>query len=325
MRRLIILCATALCLIAVQVAFGATFIRSWGSCGPGVGCLRKPTGIAVDPRGDLYVIDKYWQVLKYSATGTYLGAIGGRAGDAGVSGPGFSSRPAAIAIDPRGYLYVVAPNPNLTNFIQKFDLDGTYIRSFGGGRLLQPRGIAVDPHGNVLVTDSGIYDYANRAPSLIHRVDLYHADGQFIRTFGQSALGEPWGVTTDGVAVCSDCSYHIYVTDPATGQVVVFNTDGQVVGRWGGVGYRPVSVAVAPHGHVFVRTGGGGVTVLDRSGQILSKFVLPNDPAPSTGVVDPYQAEGLALILRHGAFGSVHLHAYMPDFTANKVLEYVFP
>src|SRR5580765_7374155 len=151
-----------------------------------------------------------------------------------------------------------------------FDESGKLIKSFGAGLIVFPHGIAVDPEGNVWVTDGN----DNRP--------------------GQGRGAAPAPVATTGTAAAAGAT-------PAGGgagrgpigkaagatkghQVFKFSPDGKLLltlGTPGGAAdpemfYQPNDVLVAPSGDVFVATvhgaGGGWIYKFDKSGKFLSKW-----------------------------------------------------
>ena len=79
------------------------FLAEWGSIGRGEGQFADaPEGIAVDSRGDVYVVDNIGaRVLKFDGNGTFLGQWG-RLG----TGDGEFSHPTGIDIDAEGNIYI---------------------------------------------------------------------------------------------------------------------------------------------------------------------------------------------------------------------------
>ena len=99
----------------------------------------------------------------------------------GSQGTGFAkfSRPADLAIDSSGNLYVTDIS-SVSNKIQKFDSNGTFITSWGtagtspsGGTFSSPTGIDVNSSDNVYVADFGrpnraVQVFTNNGSSLHH-------------------------------------------------------------------------------------------------------------------------------------------------------------
>jgi predicted Zn-dependent protease with MMP-like domain len=134
--------------------------------------LNQPTGVALDSSGNLYVADIYNnRVLCYpygSTTATQVYGQGGSfTSNAANTGPGGLNNPMAVALDSSGDLYVVDRSNNRVLFYP-FGLT-TATRVYGqlnsfasstvnnGGisanSLSQPWAVALDPSGNLYVTD----------------------------------------------------------------------------------------------------------------------------------------------------------------------------
>jgi len=129
----------------------------------GPGQFYRPTGIAVDSSGNVYVVDEgNNRVEKFKSDGTYVTQYG-----SGGSGPGQFNRPMGIAFDSAGNWYVAEIN---NNRVQKFNSAGTYVTAWGCanagngcgagsalGQFNSPIFLAVDPSGDVYVADR--YNY----------------------------------------------------------------------------------------------------------------------------------------------------------------------
>jgi uncharacterized protein (TIGR03663 family) len=93
---------------------------------------------------------------------------------------------------------------------------------FGGepGQLIQPRGVAVDAAGNILVADS-----AN------HRLIVFDPSGTPIRTIGGFGNGDGQFNEPRGVAV--DSQGNIYVADTWNARIVKLDPQGAFLASWG--------------------------------------------------------------------------------------------
>src|SRR4029077_12665547 len=141
-----------------------------GDGGPAINAsLFFPTAITFDAAGNLYIADETNNVVrKVDTGGTITTAVGnGGFGFAGDGGPGsfaLLAQPGALAFDPTGNLYIA----DTTNErIRKVDTSGTITTIAGNGRfkyagdggsatsasLDNPTGTAVDPAGNLFVSD----------------------------------------------------------------------------------------------------------------------------------------------------------------------------
>lgn len=84
------------------------------------------------------------------------------------------------------------------------------------GDFAKPTGVAVDSDGNLYVADM-----------LNARIEVFDADGNFIRTFGKRGDGPGYFAMPKAVAV--DCDGHIWVTDSVQNRVQLYSQDGQLL------------------------------------------------------------------------------------------------
>ncbi|NLG26333.1 MAG: hypothetical protein GX557_00350, partial [Chloroflexi bacterium] len=199
----------------IQV-FGAdgAYKRMWG--GPDVGqvdtvqgsgnLLYGPRSIAFDADGNVYVSDTgNKRVVKYSADGTMLAAVGG-VGDA----DGQLQEPCGIAVDAQGNLYV-ADTWNMR--IQVFGPDLQYLRqwpviAWEGLSVVNKPGLAVDG-GNVYATD----------PEQA-RVLKFDAQGKLQRVWGQFGYDQASMNLPTGIAVGVDGG--LWVADSENNRMLRF-------------------------------------------------------------------------------------------------------
>lgn len=139
----------------------------------------------------------------------------------------------------------------------------------GEGQFRAPKGVATDATGNLYVADSQN-----------HRIQVFDANGVFLRQFGSEGTGagqfkEPWGV-----AVAANGN--IYVADTWNHRIQVFDPQGQPLFAWGTFGeasgatgpgdvlYGPRDVAIDGEGYVYVTdTGNKRVVKYDANGQMV--------------------------------------------------------
>lgn len=144
--------------------------------------MVEPGNLALDRENRLlYVSDiNLDQVLVYDADTFQLKRKIGTAGkNHALTTPGDFARPTGLAVDDEGNLYVC---DTLNNRIEVFDADGTFIRAFGKhgdgpGYFARPKGITIDSDGHIWVAD-GMQD----------RVQVFNQQEQLLITFGGHGL-----------------------------------------------------------------------------------------------------------------------------------------
>jgi len=126
-------------------------IRTIGSRGEEEGKFNFPTNIAVDPTGNIYVVDTgNFRVQVFDAEGNFKRAFG-KLGDA----PGTLARPKGIGLDSEGHIYIA--DAAFQNF-QIFDQEGNILlfvgeSGFGPGKFNLPAGLTIDKNDRIYVVD----------------------------------------------------------------------------------------------------------------------------------------------------------------------------
>lgn len=117
-------------------------LKTIGDTGETDNRLDRPTNLAFDPKGDLYVTDiGRFQIVKFDRDGHFLSTIG-KVGDS----PGHFARPKGTAIDRNGLLYAADA---AFNNVQIFSPEGRLLMFFGDqglgpGGLMLPAKVAID-------------------------------------------------------------------------------------------------------------------------------------------------------------------------------------
>ena len=200
----------------------------------------KPTGIATDSEGNVYVASDGHKVKKLDRHGEVVKSVGKWGKSAGEFG------------FPRGVRYhnhqvYVCDKDN--GRIQVFDSNLNFVQSFGTnsdgpGQFKEPRDIDFDAQGNIYILDY------NKL-----QVVVFSEDGQYLRHFGQKGQGEGGLSGPFGLCVSRD---YVYVTEWGNHCVSVFHTSGEFVHSFGekrsgrGAPYCPYGIAVDKDGFVFV-------------------------------------------------------------------------
>jgi DNA-binding beta-propeller fold protein YncE len=123
-----------------------------------------------------------------------------------------------------------------------------------------PRGIAVDPSGNVLVSDT------NNG-----RIQKFAPNGEFMSIMGKKGKGKGELFEANGIAV--DKGGNIYVADVTNHRVQKWQSDGTFIAEWKGPGgfYGPRDVALGADDSVYVvDQGRSRIVKFSRDGEVLT-------------------------------------------------------
>jgi serine/threonine protein kinase len=173
------------------------------------GSVTKPSGLAFDGRGRIYVTDANDHFIRvFDASGVFMREFKNVHGnESGLTG---------IAIDSTGVAYVADA---VNGCIQIFSSDmGTWLRKLGSkgdgpGQMQLPCGLAVDRLNQIYCVDYGL-----------SRVSIFNKAGVLVRSFGQK--GAAPGQFNVPRAVAVDQNDKIYVLDSLNHRVQVFSPTG---------------------------------------------------------------------------------------------------
>jgi uncharacterized protein (TIGR03437 family) len=241
--------------------------------------LASPAGLAFDSAGNLYIADEQNNRIRRVSPGGIIQTVAGNgamgwSGDGGPATAASLGQPDGVAVDAGGNIYIA---DTVTHRIRKITTDGIihtiagsdqYGLTGDGGPaaqalLINPRGLAFDHAGDLLITDSSAHVVREITPAgIIQRVA---GTGQTTGANGiatQSAVPEPWGIAVDAAG-------NILIGAVGEGAVLMVSSTGVLSTLFTGTAY---SLAVDPAGRIWFAgggatpAGGGSINVASQTG-----------------------------------------------------------
>ncbi|MDZ4179452.1 MAG: cell wall-binding repeat-containing protein [Coriobacteriia bacterium] len=251
-RSRVVLWVLVVCLVSIGLMpAGATgtltmaHVTDWGTSGPGEGQFDRPTGIATDKWGNVYVAGGEGtdhRVQMFSSDGDFIDAVGTTG-----SGSALLDSPVRVATDRWGFVYVAEKgNGGRVSVFFPELYGGTAARTWSGTgadetQIMNPIGLAVSLGGSVYTAENG--DWVQR----------WTPHGEYYTSWSTDGLAAAIGVSQDD---------EVYVANDVGGAqphtVAAYTPWGGFLRRWGGLGIdpgqmkRPYGVSVDGAGNVFV-------------------------------------------------------------------------
>jgi RHS repeat-associated protein len=242
-----------------------------GVSGAGNGQFKSPSGVAVDSKGNVWVVDtlnrriqEFNEKLEYVAQVGSLGTANGK-----------FEEPEGIAVDPKGNVWVADTwNSRVQEFNEKLEYLGKFgTKGQGVGQLNNPAGIAADAKGNIWVADNlnnRLQKFAEKTPEYAYvrqlgawgtaseqfkvpagigidpkgnmwiadaqdnRLDEFNEKAEFLKSIGSEGSGNGQFNEPKGLAV--DASGNVWVLESGNSRIQEFNEKGEFVrtfGSWG--------------------------------------------------------------------------------------------
>jgi len=242
--------------------------------------LKQPSGLALDPQRNLYVVDTLNHHIRiFSPDGQPLATWGSLGSGEGQFNFQWKENltldeqddvAAGVALDSRGNVYVA----DVGNFrVQKLDSQGHFLMQWktvspDPNQVSQPFDLAVDSQGNVYTIDLQSF------------VTKYDRRGNWVARWGGSGVGD--GVFINPGYLALDQNGNVYVTDPVQPAIQKFDSNGEFLARLKvsakgatlfGLGAMPMGIAVDEQGNIYVTDfRSNSLIILDANGQPLMEW-----------------------------------------------------
>jgi DNA-binding beta-propeller fold protein YncE len=271
------------------------------------GVVADPTGVAVAPSGNVYVLEAFSnsdnRVQEFDALGNYVTWWGGynpTTGQKGTSGSGNGefNKPEGIAVDSLGNVYVA---DTVNKRIQAFTSSGGWISSWCSDGSLscsaspQPSGIAVDSSDVVYIAGGGMIRRFDTSGNFLsswavagatgvaidasdnvwvtvgNAIKEYDNLGSLLATYGS-------GVLSGAGALSVAPSGKVYVADTGNGRIQRFSSGGAAEMEWGeypgaGVPDVPTGIAVDASDNVYItKKATDQIQKFDKDGNLVDEF-----------------------------------------------------
>jgi DNA-binding beta-propeller fold protein YncE len=270
------------------------------------GVVADPTGVAVAPSGNVYVLEAFSnsdnRVQEFDALGNYVTWWGGynpSTGQKGTSGSGNGefSKPEGIAVDSLGNVYIADTG---NKRIQAFTSSGGWITSWSSDPSSltppQPSGIAIDSSDVVYVAAGGWIRRFDTSGNILSSWAVAGATGVAIDAsdnvwvtvgtaikvydnLGSSLLATYGGGVLSGAGALSVApSGKVYVADTGNGRIQRFSSGGATEMEWGeypgaGVPDVPTGIAVDASDNVYItKKATDQIQKFDKDGNLLDEF-----------------------------------------------------
>lgn len=217
-------------------------LRSVGTCGTYEGQFQHPFGIALDNMGNFLVADcNNHRIQVFTPGGDFLTAVN----DESLQ---LLSYPRSVAFNSSNNKIYVGSGKDCILILHD---DLSYYSNFGekgnqNGQFNEISYIACDKNsGNIYVADSGN-----------HRIQIFTAEGVFLRKFGE--LGKSYGKLNRPIGIAIDSENRVYVSECGNHRVSIFTLEGEFVKLFGSKGKGsenfkyPYGIAADNSGVVFV-------------------------------------------------------------------------
>ena len=253
--------------------------------------LAKPSAVAYDGSGNLYLADENNHVIREVSTNGTITTVAGT-GIEGYSGDGAAATaaqldtPTGIAVDKSGNLYIADSHNQRIRMVSSGTITtiaGTGIKGYAGdgatataASLALPSGVAVDSSGNLYIADTDNHRIRKITSGTITTIagdgeELYAGDGGAATA---AALDSPTGVAVDtsgNVYIADRLNQRIREVSGGTINTIAGSGAASFSGGFAGDGASPIAATLAKPTGVSV-DGSGNIYIADTNNQVVRQI-----------------------------------------------------
>lgn len=179
----------------------------------------RPSGIAQWKNEVVIANQENGSVCIYSKSGVFSHCLG--------SGPGEFKQPNDLAISTSGRIVYVLDTKAKRVLLYELASGSSTGTHIGVGSLIQPTALALSKFNNAIY----ISDFGDKTMS--PRIQIFNSDGSYNRSIvgGKSSFSTPQGIYVDETG-------RVFLADALSGEVLIFNEEGEHLGTLGGLGFE---------------------------------------------------------------------------------------
>ena len=287
--------------------------------------FNRPTAVAIDAAGNIYVADSYNSVIRKITAGGVTSTIAGNGTLGYKDGPAANAQfyaPAGVAVDAGGNVFVADMGNNLIRKITPAGIVSTFAGNgnagYGNGTgtaafFNAPSGLTFDAAGNLFIADSG--------NSLIRMITT---EGVVTTVVGSRGTGYVNGTGTAATlnkpsSLAFDAAGILYITEPLNNAVRKITKDYVVTTFAGGTDTaalnlgKPQGISIS-NGNMYIADGNGRLLKINKDRALT---VMAGKPA-ITGATD---GDGSIALFNHpqGIASDNSGNVYVADFDNNRI------